>query len=227
VGAGDGGHLGGRIDAHVDRQTAAGGIEGREGVGAQADDGHAHCLQVFDRGRQVEDGFGPGADDDHRRAAELDQVGGNVKGVAAVHAADAAGGKHRNTHFLRGAQRAGHGGPAAFTTSDGDTVIAQADLAGVGLIRQALDFLARQAHAHFTIHQGDGGGQSADRAHFFFDGQREFHVLRARQAVGDHGRFKGDDRQVLSQRQTDLLAYGIVRGELFEGGLGFHCLNFR
>ena len=66
------------------------GVEGRQLLGAVADDGDALGLQVFQGQAQVQNGLGSGADHQHRGLGQLLQVGGNVHGGfrAPMHAAE-------------------------------------------------------------------------------------------------------------------------------------------
>ena len=72
------------------------GVEGRQLLGAVADDGHAVGLQILQGQAQVQNGLGAGADHHDGGVGQLLQVGGDVEGLlsAPVDAADAAGGEH-------------------------------------------------------------------------------------------------------------------------------------
>ena len=78
------GHLLGVIHPPGEEDAALGGVEGGQLVGAEADDGHALCLQVLHGPGQVQNGLGAGTDHAHGGLAQLIEVGANVHGVLTV-----------------------------------------------------------------------------------------------------------------------------------------------
>lgn len=183
----------GRVEPGADGQSAAARVEGGKFVCPVADDRHGHRFQVFQRGGQVEDGFGPGADDDHRGICQRLQVGGDVERLDFVDSADSAGGEEADAGAVGGEHRPGNGGAAAFPLQDGGGKVAAADFADVCLAGQAFQFGVAQAEADFSVQDGDGGRLSAVLAHDALHLAGELQVLRAGQAVGDDGRFEGNN----------------------------------
>ena len=75
----DSGDLFGRVRADRRRWSAFGHIEERHRIGAEADDRHAEGLERLDRCGDVEQRLHARADDDRACAAELGQIGGDVR----------------------------------------------------------------------------------------------------------------------------------------------------
>ena len=111
----DGGRLGGGLDPHVDRQAAVARGKGRELVRAITYDRHPGRLQPLERGPQVKDGLGPGADDGQGRGGQGGQIVRDIVGRVAVHAAHAARGKNVDTGPGSDGRRGGHGRGAVST----------------------------------------------------------------------------------------------------------------
>ena len=80
------------------RQPRRPGVERREPVVPPAEHRHADGLEVLERARQVEERLRPGTHRDDRVMGQRVEVGADVAGELgpAVHAADAAGGEHRD-----------------------------------------------------------------------------------------------------------------------------------
>src|SRR5262249_20038194 len=153
-------------------------------------------FQHFERGGQVENALGPGADDGHRRAGQLDEVGGNVPGewgpLAGASglsrggdAADAAGGEGAQAGAVGEGQGGGDGGGGAGPLADRRAQVAAAGLAHAGKRRQALQVGARQADGRPAVPDGDGGGHGAGGADGGLGGAGGLEVERPGQAVGD------------------------------------------
>src|SRR5699024_1856478 len=91
------------LDAVRQRETGLGDVEPRVGMGAIADDRHTEALESFERGVDVEDGLGTGADQDDGVLGEREQVGGLVEVLLStvVHATQPTGGEHLDTRPVR------------------------------------------------------------------------------------------------------------------------------
>ena len=114
LGVEGGGQLSGGIQTVIHAEAGLAGIEGGQLLGAVADDGHALGLQILQRQAQIQNGLGAGAHHHHRGLSQLLQIGGDIHGglSAAMHAADAAGGKHGDTRHVGDHHGGGHGGGA-------------------------------------------------------------------------------------------------------------------
>jgi hypothetical protein len=160
--------LGDVLDARRNGETAGAHREGRKLVTGHTQHGHADRFQVFERARQVEERLGTGAHRHHWVRGECAEVGRNVAVFvdAAVHAANAAGGEHRNTCSVGEQQRRRHrGGTEIPALCDGEGELALTDLAGGTEDESVLRFV--EAHPR---HATDDGGDcrhctsSADRS---------------------------------------------------------------
>ena len=183
------------------------GVERGQLVGAVADDGHALGLEVFKRQTEVENGLRTGADDHNGGFGKLLEVGGNIHCdfCAAMHTADAAGGKnlnacHRRDHHGRGDSRRAvrslgnqHGKipPARF----GNAAAGTGKIVDLGFGKPCLEP---------TAEDGDGRRNSAEIADDPLDLERRVAVLRIRHAVGNDGRFERHDGSARVKRALDL-----------------------
>ena len=194
----DFGHFPRRVTTDIDRKAAATAVEGGELRGAVADDGYAVGFQVFERGGQVEQCFGAGADDDEGSAGELLQVGAYVGARAgpagAVDAADAAGGEDFDSGAVGDPHGGGDGCGAVELAGDDDGEVAAADFGDLPLggRGQALDLLRAEAGDEFAFDDANGGGVGAvvadDALHFV----GEMEVVGVGEPVGDYGGFESD-----------------------------------
>ena len=188
------------VAADVQRQAGIPGIEGGEVRAEIADDRHAVGFQHLQRQGEIQDGLGAGANHGHGRLGQFHQIRADIEGMAAVHAADAAGGEHPDARQMGHDHGAGHGGGAIAAPGQHDGEIppaALADIAGAGQVGQ---LIRRQTHGDAALQHGDGGGHGAGIPHGFFHGTGHFLVHGIRQAVRDQRAFKRDDRAIVLQR---------------------------
>ena len=96
------------------------GVECGQFLGAVADDGYAFSLQVLECESQIENRLGSGTDDHHGGHGQFLEVGADVHGGfgTAVHAADAAGGKHLDARHGGNNHSRGYGGGSVLATGD-------------------------------------------------------------------------------------------------------------
>ena len=190
------GQLLGGIDAVVNAEAALAGVECGELIRAVADDGDALGLEIFEGQAEVEDGLCACADDHDGGLGELLKVGGDIHGdfSAAVHAADAAGGKDVNASHVGNDHSGGDGGSAVCSACDERGQIAAAGLgdAAAGLA-EVLDLLMAQTCLETAADDGDGRGDCAVIADGLLDEKRGLDVLGIGHAVGDDGALKSDD----------------------------------
>ena len=104
----------GCIEPVIDPEARLAGIEGRQFVGTEADDGYAFGLEVFECQTDVENGFAAGANDHDGCHGEFFEVGADVHGrfCTAVNAAYATGGKDLNARHMGYDHGGGDGGSA-------------------------------------------------------------------------------------------------------------------
>ena len=151
---------------------------------------------------------GPIVKGSDRRAAQLFEVRRNVERLlgAAMHAANAAGGKDMDAGECGDLHGGGDGGAGNGALDQQRRNVAPAGLGGLAALeRQPLQVLARHADAEAAIHDGDGGGHRAMGAHHILDLARHGEVLRIGHAMGDDGRFQRHDGLACGQR---LLHFG-------------------
>ena len=189
-------HLLGRVTTDIDRKSAAATVEGGELLGAVADDGYAVRFQVFERGRQVQQCLGAGADDDNRGLRQFLQVGADIGAgagrAAAVDAADAARGEQFDAGAVGDPHGGGNGRGPVQLAGDDDGQVAAAHLAHrtIGRCGQPLYLLRAEAGDQLSADDADGGRNRAmladDALHFM----GQFQVVRVGQPVADYGRFQ-------------------------------------
>ena len=192
-----------RVDARVDAEAALAGVERGQLVRAVAEHGHALRLQILQRQAEVEDGLRARAHDHDRRLRQLLQVGGDVHGRlgAAVHAADAAGGKDGDARHVGDHHRRGDGGGAVRD----DRQVAAGDLGDLApALAEVGDLLLGQAGLQAAAEDGDGGGHCTVVAQGLLDEQRRFDVFRIGHAVGDDRALERDDRAAVCERLLHL-----------------------
>ena len=196
------GQLGGSVDAVVHLEAGLPGVEGRQLLGAVADDGNAVGLQIFQRQAQVQNGLGAGADHHDGGVGQLLQVGGDVEGLlsAPVDAADAAGGEHLNTGHVSDDHGGGNGGGTvpALGHQNGQVPAAGLGDAGAGLA-QVIDLSLGQAGLQAAADDGDGGGYCAVFADDLLHVQGSLHVLGIGHTVRDDGGFQSHHGAALLQ----------------------------
>ena len=194
----------GRIHPVVHLQAGVAAVEGREFLGSEADYGYAVRLQILQCELQIQDSLRPRADHHHRGIGQLFQVRGDIHGGfrAAMHAADAAGGKdldsgHRRNHHRRGDRRR----PVHALRHQHREVAAAGLGNGCSRLAEIVDFFRCQTNLQPPADDGDGGGGCAVFADDLLHAQRGLHILRIRHAVGDdrgfqrHNRFAGGKRR--------------------------------
>ena len=191
---GDRGDIFGRIGPSTNGQTTLNGIEGREFISLIAYHGDAKGFQIFQGGGQIQDRFGPGANDHKGGAGKLGQVCRYIEGSMPVDSADAAGGKHADLGCMGGDQGAGHGGASAGCLGDGRPVIAAADLAQVGAGYQCCDLFRFQTDVNLAVDNADGRRGRALLADDLFHPLGQFDVFRVGQTMGQYSGFQGDQR---------------------------------
>ena len=135
------------IAAMLELEAGRAGVEGRELVGAVADDRDPLGLEEFERLADIEDRFGAGANDRDAGARKLDQIGGDVERLlgAAMHAADAAGGedfdvREPGDEHRRGDRRARR----AFARGDQRQIAPRGLHDAAAELAEPVDLLARQ-----------------------------------------------------------------------------------
>ena len=194
----------GRIHPVVHLQAGVAAVEGWEFLGSEADDGYAVRLQILQRELQIQDGLRSRANHHHRGICQLFQVRGDIHGGfrAAMHAADAAGGKdldsgHRRNHHRRGDRRR----PVHALRHQHREVAAAGLGNGCSRLAEIVDFFRCQTNLQPPADDGDGGGGCAVFTDDLLHAQRGLHILRIRHAVGDdrgfqrHNRFAGGKRR--------------------------------
>ena len=162
------------------------GIEGRQFLGAVADDGDALGFQVFQRQAQVQNALGPRAYHQHLGLRQLLQVGGDVHGGfrTAMNAAYAARGKDADARQCGADHGGGHGGGAILAAGEQDR---QVTAAGLGhrqaLFAQMLDLFMGAAHGDLALNDGNRRGYRAVFTHDPLHVQGSFHILRVGHAM--------------------------------------------
>ena len=203
----DGGQILRRVDARVNAEAALAGIERGQLIRAVAEHGHALRLQILQRQAEVEDGLCARAHDHDRRLRQLLKVGRDVHGRlgAAVHAADAAGGKDLNACHVGDHHRRGDGGGAVRAARADDRQVAAGDLGDLAPgLAEVGDLLLGQAGLQAAAEDGDGGGHGAVVAQGLLDEQGRLDVFRIGHAVGDDRALERDDRAAVRERLLHL-----------------------
>lgn len=202
-----------RVDAGAGLESAAAREEGGELVRAVAQRWDAVRLEHLQRGRQVQNGFGARADDDHPRGCQRLQVGRDVEAGLPMDAADPARGEDPNPDFVGSEHRPRDGRPAAGFFDDGRGEVAAADLHRRGGLREFGEFRVREADADGPVEDADRGGRRAvgEDGRLHVAAQRE--VGRMRESVREDGRLERDDGSVLFQGALDVVLDDERRGE--------------
>ena len=203
---GRGDALGG-VQAVVHAEAALAGVEGGQLLGLIADHRHALGLQVLQRKSQIQDRLRARAHHQHARLGKLLQVGGDIHGGlrAAMHAADAAGGKHADARHLGDDHGGGNGGRAVVAPGNQHRKVAAGGLDHVvALLAEVGDLLLGEARLQAPADDGDGCRNRAVFADDALDVQRSLHVLRIGHAVGDDGGLQGNHGPARIQRRLDL-----------------------
>ena len=196
------GHFIGGIQLIVHAEAGGAGVEGRQLLGAVADDGDALGLQVFQGQAQVQNGLGSGADHQHRGLGQLLQVGGNVHGGlrAPMHAADAARGKDLDARHGGDHHGGGDGAGAVHALGYQHGQNPAAGLGhGVASLAQVVDLLRGQARLQAAADDGDGSGHSAAGADDLLYLQGRLLLLGIGHTMGDDGAFQGHNGLALVQ----------------------------
>ena len=156
---------------------------------ADRDHRYAIGFQYFQGLGQIEDRLGPGRNHANRRFRQLQQIGRDVEAgfSAAMHAADAAGGEHRDARQAGADQRRGHRGRAVQALTQRHCQIGPRELARVLNCNQPIQFGGAQTNVDLPVQHRDRGGRGAACAHRFFQRQRCFAILRSRQTMSDDG----------------------------------------
>ena len=190
------GKLSGGVELVVHAEAGLARVERGQLVGAVADDGHAVGLEVFERQSEVQNGFRARADDHDGGVGQLLEVGGDIERLlrAAMHAADAAGGKHADARHVGDHHRGGDGAGAVPALRDEHGQVAAGRLgdARAGLA-EVVDLLTGQARLQASADDGDGRGDRARLADDALDLEGGLHVLGIGHTVGNDGGLKRDD----------------------------------
>ena len=184
-------------------QLEAGGaaVEGGQLVGAQAENGHAVGLQIFQRQAEVKNALCACADNADRRVGKLLKVGGDIHGLfcAAMHAADTAGRKEADARIRGDNHSRGNGGRAGHTGRKIGRQIAAADLADAVCLAHAEQLLIVQADLHLAVENGDGRGDSALFADDGFHLVRKLQILGIGHTMAQNGGLQRDNGLVFTQ----------------------------
>lgn len=195
AGVDGGGDLLGGIEADIGGEATTAAEESGDVISLVADDGDAMGFEKFVGEGHIEDGFAATGDDGDGGAAEFDEVGADVEGVAAVDAADATGGKNLDTGLVGENHGTGDGGAAIFLIGDSEGDITAAAFADrvAWFLGEGLELVGGEADMDLAGEEGDGGGRGAAVTDGGFHILGCFEVLGVGEAVGDDGTFEGDD----------------------------------
>ena len=193
-------------DGVVELVPAPAAVEGGELVGAHAEDGDTHSLQVLEGAADVEDLLGSGADDGDGGVGQLLQVGADVHRhlAAAVHAADAAGGKDADADHLGHEHGGGDGGRAGVAVRNVHGHVAAGDLADVLGLAHDGEVSLVQADLELAADDGHGGGHGAVVADDLLHLRGEVEVFGVGHAVAEYGALQGDNGLVSVESRLDL-----------------------
>ena len=183
------------------------GVEGRELVGAVADDRDPLGFQELERLADVEDRFGAGANDGDAGARQLDQIGRDVECLlsAAVHAADAAGGEDFDARELRNEhRRCDRRARRALAGGDKRQIAPRGLHDAARELAEPVDLLLVEADSEAAFDDRDRRRNGAHLARRVLDGKRRLDIARVGHAMGDDCRFKRDDRFLGRARLGDL-----------------------
>ena len=197
--------------------AAAAAVEAGHLVAAPAHHRHAARLERLERAADVEDGLGPGADDGHRRAGQLTQVGADVhrRLPSPVDAADAA--RWRRRRCRPGARRSSwprrwcRPSPAVPARRPGSAARPWGCHAHRPAPPARSSVRPTSDAAVVDRHRGRHGAGVADGRLRHACGRE---VVGARQAVGGDGRFEGHHGAARDERGLDLW----MDGEQIGGG---------
>ena len=169
------------------------GVEGGDLIDAITDDRHAQSLQPLAGAGQVQNGLGPGADHQHRNSSQCGQVGGFVIIVAAVDAAQTAGGEDLDIIAMGHPHGGGDGSGGVQAAGGHDAEIAQRGFDHIAALGEMGDLLGREARDWLALPEAAGAGVSSRFAGDSFQMQSGFVVFGPGQAMGNNGGFEGDE----------------------------------
>ncbi len=158
-------------------------------------------LQLLERAGEVEERLGAGAHGDERVVGDGAEVGGHVTGHlgAAVHAADATGGEHRDAGGVGQGQRRRHRRGAVRPRRATATARSRSAALRAGPQMRSCS-LGVDAHPGDAVEHGREGGHGAGRPHRGDAALERFGVGRLGQAeVGEDRRLERHDRRAVGQ----------------------------
>ena len=183
-------HLLRSIQTVVHAEAGFAGVEGRQLVGAVADDGDAFGLQILQGQAQVQNGLGTGADHQHGSLGQLLQVGRDVHGGLGtpVYAADAAGGEDLDTGHGSDHHGGGDGAGAVHSLGHQHRQVTTAGLGhSMAGLAQIVDLVRGEASLQPPADDGDGGRHGAAVTDDLLHLQSSLGILRIGHTVGNNG----------------------------------------
>jgi len=194
------------VDAMGERQAARSDVERRQLIGAIADDRHAERFEALEREREVEHELRAGADDAHRMLRDGLEVRGLVEGAlaAAVHAADTAGGHHRDAGACGDLYRRRDRRRSQSTAREHRREIAKRNFRDCGLFRETHQKRVVGADDGLAVRDRDRGRRGTEATHLLLECACGLEVLRPRQAMCDDGGLECHDCPTRRERRSDL-----------------------
>ena len=164
-------------------------------------------LESLPRRGQVENGLGAGADDEHRRPCELDEIRGFIKWRITVNAANSARGEYTDSVWgtsVRQHERRRDGRRTVGTLRDRGRNIARRDFAHTVTLEKSLELIGVEPNRrHAFDHRRDRGNgtRSTNGAQHSL---RRIAIVRNREPLRQDGALERDDWHAAVECPLDL-----------------------